>query len=148
VIVEINVSRLLDSNQQAEEIKLVSNAMNQAIGKGQDTVVYTTRDLVSGRDSAHSLQMGQRISDSLVQIIAAMVHQPRYLVAKGGITASDVATAGLGIRRAMILGQVLPGVPVWELGEETRYPGMAYIVFPGNVGDDQSLVAIQECLHA
>jgi len=148
VVVKIDVSRLLDASKQAGEIKQASIAMNQAIGRGQDTVVYTSRDIVRGQDSAHSLQIGQRISDSLVLIIAALAHQPRYLVAKGGITASDVATAGLGIRRAMILGQVLPGVPVWELGDETRYPGMAYIVFPGNVGDDRSLAVIQKRLRA
>lgn len=46
----------------------------------------------------------------------------------------------------MVLGQVLPGVPVWKLGPEARYPGMAYIVFPGNVGDTDALVRIQRRL--
>ena len=39
----------------------------------------------------------------------------------------------------MALGQVLPGVPVWELGPESRYPGLKYIVFPGNVGDSEAV---------
>jgi len=72
--------------------------------------------------------------------------QPRYLVAKGGITSSDITTAGLGICRAVILGQILPGVPVWELGNEARFPGLAYIVFPGNVGCKNALVQIEERL--
>jgi len=41
---------------------------------------------------------------------------------------------------------VLPGVPVWRLGLESRWPGMAYIVFPGNVGDDDALADIRQRL--
>lgn len=146
--IEISVKRLLDSKRQTGEISRAIAAMNPAIGKGKEVVVYTSREIFSGQDSDHSLKIGQRVSESLIQIIAGLKHQPRYLVAKGGITASDIATAGLGVCRAMIVGQILPGVPMWELGDETRYPGMAYIVFPGNVGDNRSLVAIQERLRA
>ena len=146
--VEIDVRRLLDFKQQADEIEKTIATMNQAVEGGRDTVVYTSRNVISGRDNAHSLQIGQQVSGSLVQIISALKHRPRYLVAKGGITSSDIATTGLGVRRAMILGQVLPGVPVWELGDETRYPGMAYIVFPGNVGSEHALVDIRNRLRA
>ena len=70
----------------------------------------------------------------------------RFFIAKGGITSSDVATLGLGARRVRIQGQILPGVPVWKLGAESRFPGMAYVVFPVNVGTDESLAeALQQC---
>jgi uncharacterized protein YgbK (DUF1537 family) len=42
----------------------------------------------------------------------------------------------------MVLGQILPGVPVWRLGSESRYPGIPYIVFPGNVGNVEALADI------
>jgi len=38
------------------------------------------------------------------------------------------------VKRALVLGQILPGIPVWELGAETKFPGLPYVVFPGNVG--------------
>ncbi len=75
------------------------------------------------------------IAEALSAIVQGLTVRPRFFVAKGGSTASDIATEGLGVRRAMVLGQILPGVPVWELGPETRFPGMAYVVFPGNVGE-------------
>ncbi|MCB0132090.1 MAG: hypothetical protein KDD78_14625, partial [Caldilineaceae bacterium] len=65
-----------------------------------------------------------------------------YLLAKGGITSSDLATAGLDIARGWVLGQILPGVPVWQAGPESRYPGLSYIVFPGNVGGPDALTAV------
>jgi len=30
------------------------------------------------------------------------------------------------------MGQALAGVPLWQLGPESRFPGVPYIVFPGN----------------
>ena len=79
--------------------------------------------------------------------VRCLQHEPRYVVAKGGITASDVATDGLGVRAARILGQVLPGVPVWRLGPASRWPGMPYVVFPGNVGDDGAVAKVIRLLR-
>ena len=93
------------------------------------------------------LDFSTPISDSLIAIIQGIHRRPRYVVAKGGITSSDIATMGLNARRAMIMGQVLPGVPVWRLGSETRWPDLAYVVFPGNVGTDMALAEVRRRLR-
>jgi uncharacterized protein YgbK (DUF1537 family) len=144
--VEVNVGHLLDDNRQAQEIQRAATDVDRSLGNGKDVVLFTSRKLVEGVNARESLKIGQRISDALVAIVRSITFQPRYLVAKGGITSSDVATKGLGVRRAMVIGQVLPGVPVWKLGEETRYPGMSYIVFPGNVGEVNALAEIQKLM--
>ena len=43
-------------------------------------------------------------------------------------------------------GQILPGIPVWRTGAESKFPGMAYVIFPGNVGDTDSLRRAVEIL--
>jgi len=144
--VEVMVSKLLDDNDREQEIKRVVGRTTELLTAGRDVAVYTSRQLVTGKDAGESLAIGSIISDSLIRIVRCIEIQPRYLVAKGGITSSDVATKGLGVRRAMVLGQALPGVPAWKIGSESRYPGMSYIVFPGNVGDDDALVRIQQNL--
>lgn len=53
---------------------------------------------------------------------------------QGGITSSDIATKALEAKRAMVIGQALPGIPLWQLGPESRHPGVPYIVFPGCIG--------------
>ncbi len=146
VPIEVDVDMLLDDVQQDGEMTRVIQRLNQMVLQGRDVVVYTTRSLTTGDSAADNLRIGRRVSDSLITIVRGMQAQPRYLVAKGGITSSDVATKGLDVRRAIVTGQVLPGVPVWRLGAESRYPGMAYIVFPGNVGDDDALLTIQQQL--
>ncbi len=146
VEIQVAVADLLDDALRPAAIAAAAAAADHALGKGRDAVLFTSRELVVGNDAAGSLEIGRRISESLTAIIDGIGCQPRYLVAKGGITSSDIATRGLGVRRAMVMGQVLPGVPVWRLGEEARWPGMALVVFPGNVGDDDSLAAIRQHL--
>ena len=140
--IEVQVNELLDENGRRREIERVRDLANKTLGSGKDAAIFTSRSLVTGSDAASSLEIGNIVSASLVEIVSSISQQPRYLVAKGGITSSDIATEALGIRKAMVIGQALPGVPAWRCGEETRYPGMTYIVFPGNVGEDDALAQI------
>ena len=142
VPIEVKVDQLIEPSSRSREIDRARALADKTLGSGADAAVYTSRALVTGSDAASSLQIGSVVSASLVEIVSNISKQPRYLVAKGGITSSDIATEALGIKRAMVIGQALPGVPAWRCGEETRYPGMTYIVFPGNVGEDDALAQI------
>jgi uncharacterized protein YgbK (DUF1537 family) len=142
--VEVKVENLVTSENRMVEIENAAQQSNQALSRGQTTLVFTSRELLTAKslNEKDDLWIANRISEGLVHILHAISERPRYLVAKGGITSSDLATKGLGVKRAMVLGQVLPGVPVWQLGAESRYPGLPFIVFPGNVGDSYALVEI------
>jgi uncharacterized protein YgbK (DUF1537 family) len=142
VSLEVSVEALLDAGRRSGEIQHIAEQADQGLGRGRDVVIFTGRQLVTGQDAEGSLSIGQQVSAGLVAIVRALSVRPRYLLAKGGITSSDLATQALGVKRALVLGQILPGVPVWQLGPESRYPGLAYIVFPGNVGGSQALVDI------
>mmetsp|Transcript_34642 Transcript_34642/g.74920 ORF Transcript_34642/g.74920 Transcript_34642/m.74920 type:complete len:531 (+) Transcript_34642:1-1593(+) len=120
--------------------------VQKAIASGKNAVLYTSRTLVTGSSPAESLSIGNAVSRALVSVVSNLEVRPRFIVAKGGITSSDVATEGLGIRRAVVLGQACPGVPVWTIGEEGKFPGMSYVVFPGNVGGDDALRDLVERL--
>ena len=137
--VEISVADILNSARRAAELSRVVSQTNQSLAAGRDVVVFTSRKLITGHDAAASLDIGAQVSDALVEVVRRLEVRPRYLIAKGGITSSDLATKGLGVKRARVLGQILPGVPVWELGPETKFPGLPYVVFPGNVGGPEAL---------
>ena len=145
---EINVSALLDDRVCDDEIMRVAKEAEQALNRGNDMLMFSGRRLVAGKDSKNSLQIGQKISQGMIGIVQRIQTAPRYILAKGGITASDVATRALNVKKAMVLGQILPGVPVWRLGAESRFPDLAYIVFPGNVGDDHALSRVVRQLKA
>jgi uncharacterized protein YgbK (DUF1537 family) len=144
---EISVAALLDDRLCEDEINRVVNDTEQALGRENDMLLFTSRQLVTGKDSKSSLKIGQKISKGLIRIIQRIQISPRYVLAKGGITSSDIATRALNVKKANVLGQILPGVPVWKLGAESRFPNLAYIVFPGNVGDDHALVDVVRQLN-
>ena len=104
-------------------------------------MVYTSRKVLRAReDSAQeNLNLSVRISRALTSVVEKLTVRPGFLVAKGGITSSDVGIRALGVRRAWVLGQAAPGVPVWRTGAESRFPGLSYVIFPGNVGDVNTL---------
>jgi uncharacterized protein YgbK (DUF1537 family) len=135
---ELCVKALLGPESD-QTLLAAAGRVNELLAGGSDVALFTSRALVTGKNTAETLRIGARVSSALVEIVRALKVRPRFLVAKGGITSSDLATAGLGVKRAMVLGQVLPGVPVWELGAESKFPRLPYIVFPGNVGGPDSL---------
>lgn len=45
---------------------------------------------------------GERVGAALVACVAGMTERPRFLLSKGGITSSDIATHGLGMTRAEV----------------------------------------------
>jgi uncharacterized protein YgbK (DUF1537 family) len=140
--VELPVERVIKSEDDARAISSdLGQRVDALLQVGVTPVVFTSRTLLTGADSADFLARGRRISQALTDMLNVVQQQPRFIVAKGGITSHDVAQHGLGAERARVLGQLFPGVPVWRLekGPQSRFAGVPYIVFPGNVGGPESL---------
>lgn len=135
---ELDVNAVLNSESR-DTIISMSSRIDKMIAQGQDVVVYTSRRVVSGADGNSSLEVVNQVSNAIVDIVRNIKKEPRYILAKGGITSSDIAVKALGVKKAFVEGQVLPGVPVWQLGIETKFPSVPYIIFPGNVGDENAL---------
>ena len=141
--VEVAVPMLLDERRDSY-LQSMASEIATAIASGRNVVLSTSRELVLGSDDAANLDISARVSSALVEIVQA-VPRPRFLIGKGGITSSDLATRALGVTRATVLGAVVAGIPVWQLGEEARFPGLTYVSFPGNTGGDDALwLAVQK----
>ncbi|CAM8976158.1 unnamed protein product [Rhodiola kirilowii] len=143
-IIEISVVKLAikTAEEREEEIVRAAGRADSFIRASKDTLIMTSRELITGKTPSESLEINFKVSSALVDIVRRITASPRYILAKGGITSSDIATKALEAKRAMIVGQVLPGVPLWQLGPESRHPGVPYIVFPGNVGDNDALARV------
>lgn len=113
------------------------------IRSGKTAVCHTARRLLSVENDTpeDALRRSVKISEGVCAVIAGLDVTPAFVVAKGGITSSDVGVKALGVKRALVLGQIQPGVPVWETGAESRFPQTPYVVFPGNVGEADTLKA-------
>ena len=117
---------------------------------GSDVLLYTSRTVVPGRDRAGGLAIARMVSAALSRVVReALAASPAWIVAKGGITSHDVAVHGLGIRRAEVTGQLFPGViSVFRpLDAAPEAIGRPYVVFAGNVGDEETLGQVVSILN-
>ena len=147
ISLEVDVTRIINPATQQREIQRVAEQMNRSIADNQDVLVYTSRRLITNSDLSATQKIGRTVSEALVKIVQLLYKKPGWVVAKGGITAADIAAKGLQIVRAEVMGQIWRGVPVWRSTSNSRWPELVYVVFPGNVGDSQALANVINCLR-
>jgi len=131
----------INKDQIIKSIEYIVEELSNNIEKGINSVIYTSRKLLKDphNDAEKNLKIAVDISNYLVSILDKLSPVPGFIIAKGGITSSDIATKGLRIKKALVLGQILPGIPVWQPDEKSKFPKVPYVVFPGNVGEINSL---------
>ncbi|KAE8397643.1 NADP-dependent oxidoreductase domain-containing protein [Aspergillus pseudonomiae] len=141
-VITLDVEDLLRSSES--NYTAVIGAANEAgryILDGQDVVLMTSRRLISSHEELSNLHIGSIVSSALSLFLRLLIPRSRYIIAKGGITSSDIATRGMRVRRAQIIGQASAGVPVWRCDEpSSKFPGIPYVIFPGNVGHQDALL--------
>lgn len=146
--IEFNQHLVMQENGLRDEVERVVAKAECAIRSGRNVVVYTRRERFDLDTDDRDLQLliSTQISDAVTSIIGKLTVRPNFIIAKGGITASDVGTKALRVKKAVVLGQIKPGIPVWMTGSESKFPGMPFVIFPGNVGEEDTLKEIVDLL--
>lgn len=134
--IEPDVEALASTRATAEVTRVAALATAELDAHGA-ALVATPRERPA---SLTGLGAGQRIARGLADVVAALEVPPDVVIAKGGITSHVVLADGLGVHRAMVAGPVAPGVSLWRV--RARAQAVAYLVFPGNVGEADHLTRI------
>ena len=145
---ELDVSEINNTEKFKEILETCIKKEEEIIKSGKTVCCYTTRALITADtgDKEDELRLSVRISDAVQSLVGRLNITPGFVIAKGGITSSEVGTKALAVRKANVLGQIKPGIPVWQTGEESRFPLTPYVIFPGNVGEDTTLREAVEVL--
>lgn len=148
VFMEFDSDLVLDEAAFQKEIENTLKTEEELISSGKTVVVYTKRKLlvVENDTKEDALIRSVKISDAVQSLVGKLKVTPAFVIAKGGITSSDVGTKALQVRKANVLGQICPGIPVWQTGAESKFPMISYIIFPGNVGEVTTLKEAVEIL--
>ncbi|MCS6960112.1 MAG: four-carbon acid sugar kinase family protein [Pseudanabaenaceae cyanobacterium SKYGB_i_bin29] len=144
--IPVQVERLLH-NEFASLQQEVLEKVQTSLQQGLTPVIFTSRQEITFTDLAARLAFGERVSDLLMAIVANLPPGIGFLISKGGITSNDVLSKGLALRAVRLLGQILPGVSVVRTdSHHPRFPNLPVVLFPGNVGDRDSLVTVYQRL--
>lgn len=145
--IELRVSELHNLKSQQIEVERVAKAVNEKLVMGVTTVIYTSRKvhITPGKNFQES---GRYILQSLCEVVRRIQIRPAYLIAKGSTTGFELTRNALNTEQTFVLGQITSGVPVLQLGDGARWSKLPYIVFPGNVGDENALCKVIETFPA
>lgn len=141
MFVELDATKVTVAGGLEKEVERCLALEEAGFAMGKNVCCYTSRALVTADtgNKEDELRLSVRISDAVQSLVGGLSVIPKFVIAKGGITSSDVGTKALGVKRANVLGQIEPGIPVWQTGAESKFPGIPYVIFPGNVGEDTTL---------
>lgn len=147
--IEFNCFLVVEETALQREMERVIGLANESIREGKTVAVYTRRDRfdLGGADKEDALRLSVKISEAVTTIASSLTVRPNFIIAKGGITSSEVGTKALAVKKALVMGQILHGIPVWLTGPESRFPDMPYVIFPGNVGSETALREAVEIMH-
>ena len=139
--IEVDVKRLRDCPQDKDlMLQSILPTLEQIFTQGKTPVVYTSREELNFDDTQQRLEFGTRVSALLMDVVRGLPPSIGFLISKGGITSNDVLSAGLNLTKARLLGQILPGCSVIRTAAtHPQFPNLPVVLFPGNVGDQDSL---------
>ncbi|MGV2831175.1 four-carbon acid sugar kinase family protein [Myxosarcina sp. GI1(2024)] len=146
--IEVDVVRLRDRpGERAEILQSTLDRVGQVFASEHTPVIYTSREELSFADVRQRLEFGASVSALLMDVVQNLPDQIGFLISKGGITSNDVLSTGLNLKTARLLGQILPGCSVVRTPEtHPRFPNLPVVLFPGNVGDRDSLLQVWQRL--
>lgn len=82
-IIEIKVEDLIASPETAAQtVQQVVRETEGHLKAGQDTLVMTSRELITGADELSSLKIGSVVAETLVSVLKKIEVRPRYIIAK------------------------------------------------------------------
>ncbi|HHP7229358.1 MAG TPA: nucleotide-binding domain containing protein, partial [Xenococcaceae cyanobacterium] len=147
--IEIAVKTLRDRPQSRDVILQQALALvTQTWQQGKTPVVYTSRAELTFTDIQQRLEFGKNVSALLMDVVRGLPSEIGFLISKGGITSNDVLSDGLNLTAARLLGQIIPGCSVIRTSpEHPQFPNLPVVLFPGNVGDENSLVTAWQYLR-
>lgn len=138
---ELDVEKLI----QGDVLEVFSENISKEIERGRDCVLFTARRLITGHTATENLNIGSKVSGFISETVNRLSVPPSVIITKGGITSHVVARDGMEIKDAMVVGQILPGVPVIK-PNQGKFENTAQVIFPGNVGETNALTLIYEKL--
>ncbi len=151
--IEVEVKLLLEPERETELLPGILTQVHSAYERGLTPVVYTSREELTfetfgNQDSVEMrLTFGQKVSRLLMAVVQGLPEGIGYLISKGGITSNDTLSVGLNLPAVRLLGQIYPGVSmVITPADHPRFPNLPVVLFPGNVGEADTLALIHRRL--
>jgi len=144
--IELDAALVLDTATAAAHIGDTVRSVVHALTEGS-VVLRTSRSVVPADATRSALDVSREIAEALTDTVRQVAAQTMlgWVITKGGVTSHELLTKAFEIKIAEVKGPALPGIiPVLDI--DLRGEPMPYVIFPGNVGDDDALAQLLDRL--
>ena len=152
--IEINVLKLYELFKLEDNLnqlilfkQLILNAIRANSSEDSIPVLYTSRETVSPSDNYDLIHFQNFLSAFIAEIVSFMKDEIGYLISKGGTTTSAILSQGLEADSVYLEGQILPGISLVTFNLLKQKGKLPIVTFPGNIGNDMSLIKTLEILE-
>ena len=152
--IEINVKKVyelfkIDDNlKQINSFKkLIIYSIRLNLNQDYIPVLFTSREIVSSEDKNELIQFQNFLSVLIAEIVADVKNEFGYLISKGGLTTNTIISRGLEADLVYLEGQILPGISLVTFNLLKQNGKLPIVTFPGNIGNNMSLVKTLEILE-
>ena len=153
-LIELDVSefhqihKLEDRHIQIDlfKTKLIKEIRN-SIDKCFTPILHTSRKYLISGNKSEQRQFSNSLAYFMAQLVAEIKFEIGYLISKGGITTNLILSEGLNADVVYLEGQILPGISLVTHKIPELDIKIPVVTFPGNIGDDYSLVKVLNILE-
>ena len=127
--------------------KLIIHSIKHNLSQDFIPVLFTSREIVSLENKNELIQFQNFLSVFIAEIVSAVKNQFGYLISKGGLTTNTIISKGLEADLVYLEGQILPGISLVTFNLSKEKGRLPIVTFPGNIGNNMSLVKALEIIE-
>ena len=83
----------------------------------------------------------------IAELVADLKYEIGYLISKGGITSNTILNSSFNIDYVYLEGQICKGISLVKAKLTDQNNSLPVITFPGNLGNDCSLVDVWKAIE-
>ena len=110
-------------------------------------VLFTSRKFIFTKDINDLINFQNYLSRFIAEIVSEIKDEIGYLISKGGITSNTILSSGLHADSVYLEGQILTGISLVTLQMKNKKGNLPIVTFPGNIGDENSLIKVIEIIE-
>ena len=136
-----------DKTQIFKFKKVILNYMREILNNSRIPVLFTSRKVKKFENNLDQMNFYNCLSSFIAELVANLKDEIGYLIAKGGITSNTILNSSFNVDYVYLEGQISSGISLVRVKLFNRNNDLPVITFPGNLGNDNSLVEVWKAIE-
>ena len=110
-------------------------------------VIFTSREVKVLDNNSAQMDFYNSLALFIAELVADLKYEIGYLISKGGITSNTILNSSFNVDYVYLEGQICNGISLVKAKLIDQNNSLPVITFPGNLGNDCSLVDVWKAIE-